>query len=410
MIARAALIACLAAGVSASAAWGGSFLDIADCSPSSGCILGAPKNDHPLCDIAPGTSDCKVTPFGITHPLGYTGSETLLEVKVCVEMEDAKLEPAVLRAISLWESLTPSAGNCEVCVTWEEEEPAHGVHFAYPTVLHELGHCAMGLDHVDRLWDENADGIFENTSFTLSAEAILAAGALDPGTDGVRGSKDDFHLGLGGGGQPAESVSWFRRADNDPFIVDPATDIDSASYSRSLSKLPGPEHRWGASGNRVVGELLGYTDSQAVMYAGIGRNQFYSTLGADDVNMVKMGMTGEDLTANTPDDYTIDLVYIGDCSTAHDIRVYVGDTFGEGVAVCTLKEIDYSFDPGNPLLARHFSIVKALPATPLEIILNEDIPWVFEDPATVIFADGFESGDAGAWSAVFPLDQSNKGP
>jgi hypothetical protein len=410
MIARAALITCLALAVSSTPGRGGSFVGIAVCDVLSGCILGSPKIDHPQCDIDPETSDCKVTPFGITHPLGYTGNETLLQLKICVEPEDAKLEPAVLRAISLWESLTPSSGNCEGCVTWEEEAATYGVRFAYPTVLHELGHCAMGLDHVDRLWDVNADGNFENTSFTLSAEAILTAGALDPGTDGVRGSKDDFHLGLGGGGQPAESVSWFRRADNDPFIVDPATDIDSASYSRSLSKLPGPEHRWGASANRVVGDLLGYTDSQAVMYAGIGRNQFYSTLGADDVNMVKMGMTGADLAANSPDDYTIDLVYIGDCSTAHDIRVYVGETFGGGVAECVLKRINYSFDPGNPLLARHFSVVRAVPATPLEVILDENIPWVFEDPATVIFADGFESGDAGAWSAVFPLDQSNKGP
>ena len=266
----------------------------------------------------------------------------------------------------------------------------------------------MGLDHVDRLWDEDDDGDFEETSFTRSANALHVPGGLEVGADGIRGSGDDFHHSPQGG-QPADSVSWFRKADNDPFLVD-STVIDTDTYSRSISMLPAGD-RWGASGNRRVSDDpvsgLGYMNTQAVMYSRGIRGHYYSGLSADDVNMVKMGMTGADLLAGIPgvdDDYTIDLNYVGECGapTTYDIKVYLGDLEPGTLGGCTLHRLDYSFAVGNPLLARHFSMVQDIAATPFEVILNEDVPWYYDHPATLVFLDDFESGDTSAWNSVFP--------
>jgi hypothetical protein len=285
--------ACAALGLllGISPAKGGSFLDVAECNLNSGCVLGVPATQHPLCD-----PNCEIPPFAITHPFGFTGPQTTLQIRICVDAASSQLEPGIQRAITKWEAMLPTTGNCAGCVLWEETPPPQGNFYADTTILHELGHCAVGLDHVNRLWDADNDGTFESTSFTLSAEAFHPGG-IDDGPDDIRGSNDDFHTGPVGG-QPAESVSWFRRADNDPFIVD-ATVIDESTFSRSVTANLPPGHTWAANGNRLVGESLGYSDSQAVMYSRGVREHYYSSLGADDVNMVKMGMTGVDLMSGT---------------------------------------------------------------------------------------------------------------
>lgn len=411
-----------------SAGWAGSYERIARCFEedttvpfeNAGCVLGRPKTVHPSCNGCmnePGDPECcRVTPFGITHPVGYTGNESVLEVRICIADGSMALEPAVERAIAIWEALAPTTQNCHGCgstgepegTLWEESAPTVGSYFADLTVLHELGHCALALDHVDRLWDEDDDGDFEETSFTRSANALHAPGGLDDGGDEIRGSKDDYHTAPQGG-LPADSVSWFRKSDNDPFVVD-ATVIDSDTYSRSRSMLPAG-HDWGASGNRRVSDDpiagLGYTNTQAVMYSRGIRGHYYSGLSADDVNMVKMGMTGEDLLAGVPgidDDYTIDLIYVGECGapSTHDIKVYLGELDAGVLGGCTLHAVDYSFPPNNPLLARHFSLVQDIASTPFEVILNDEIPWYFDDPTTLVFLDGFESGDTSAWDDVVP--------
>lgn len=101
----------------------------------------------------------------------------------------------------------------------------------------------MALDHVNRVWDAMGDGFWEITSFTLSANAGVQVKppGLDEGRDMIRGSSDDFHHGIGGD-PVADSVSWFRKSDNDPFVID-VTVIDINSYSRSpttcLQGIPG---------------------------------------------------------------------------------------------------------------------------------------------------------------------------
>jgi len=96
-------------------------------------------------------------------------------------------------------------------------------------------------------------------------------------------------------------------ADNNPVIVD-ATVIDEATYSRSVAANLPAGHTWAANGNRRVAESLGVPLTQAVMYGLTVPEHEYSGLSADDVNMVRMGIAGEDLMAGTKDDYTVELV------------------------------------------------------------------------------------------------------
>lgn len=259
-----------------SAARAGSYVNVALCEEASGCLLNTDVC-HELCDPDCDDPDCSfVPPFAIVHPFGYTGAETTLQLRICLEGGDAAFGP-------------------------------------------------------------------------------------------TRGSGDDFHQAFGG--PPAESVSWFRQADNDPFIVD-ATVIDIGTFSRSLSNLPPPD-TWGASGHLKVALPKGYVESQAVMFGLYQRQQFYMNLLADDANMLKMARTGVDLMAGTADDYAVDLLYVGDCSNAHDLKVSVDPVPSGAFGICGNLRIDYSFDPGNPLLARHFSIKTIVPAAPLEIVLND---------------------------------------
>ncbi len=205
---------------------------------------------------------CKGTAFGITHPSGYQGSETNLVIRICLEPADIALEPALLRAIELWEALVPKARNCHDWCVLETATPSTR-HDAASVMLHEVGHCTMGLAHINRFWDTDWNGSFEDTSYTRSAEAANQSNALDAGADGIRGSNDDYHMAVGGGAAP--SVSWFRTNDNDPFIIDTAS-VGTSTFSRNVNNLPAG-HFWGASGNRRVAQSLSYPNSQSVMYS-----------------------------------------------------------------------------------------------------------------------------------------------
>lgn len=375
----------------------GSYSGIAECSRTSGCALGVPKSDPTQ----------EVTPFGITHPLGYTGIETAIQIRICVDSDSPRLEGPTQRAIATWNALAATTENCESCVLWEDPPAPAGKYHAESAILHELGHCAMALDHIDRFWDVEGDGFFENTSFTLSANA-LHPGGLDDGDDDIRGSLDDFHTSPVGG-QPADSVSWFRIADNNPLIVD-GTVIDINTFSRSVTANLPPGHTWAASGNRLVGESLSLPDTQAAMYSLYEPEQRYTGLSADDVNMVRMGMTGEDLVAGTKDDYTIELLFVEDCASGHDVQIRFDDTLPAGtVGVCDRTDIDYSFPPANPLLARHFSVVPLFAGLNPEVLLNESLDWNTGGPDLVLTKDdGGVTVDPGD-TIVYVLSLSNVG-
>ncbi len=219
----------------------------------------------------------------------------------------------------------------------------------------------------------------------MSATVEPVSNAIDIGSDEVTvgmtlfkpilGSRDDKHwtdVNI----DVADSISWFRSVDNNPVIVDGLT-IDSTTYKRSVTSstgLPAGDD-WGASANWVVAESLGVSDTQAVMYSTIARTMEATSLSADDVNMVRMAMTGSDRLAGTADDYTVNLSVVA-CGQPHDIAMkYEPLTFGAGV--CDNQEIDYAFAQ-NPLLAIHYVLKNV--GGPATVTLNSNESWDFGAP------------------------------
>jgi|GEM_PF-2382705 len=348
----------------------GTYFQLLECPPpNTQCILKTPPLP-PSCPDGP----CTVTAFGITHPLGYTGSELLIDINICSDATAADFVPALRRAVSTWNGLDAQTGNCVGCVTHEETAPPITDFNAETTLLHELGHCALGLGHIDRLWDVTGDGLLDATSYAWSVETFR----ILPG-DVNRGNLDDKQE-MALMGSIADSLTWFRQVDNDPAIVD-STVIDIDTYSRSVqSNLP-VGHTWGASGNRKVNEIapILQPNTQSVMYSRISSGTEYLALSADDVNMVRMARTGVNLLAGDTDDYFVVLNYVGDCSNPHDIRVRSADIGPGALGVCDNTDIDYSFPPFNPLLARHFSLIPEAGLVP-EIVMNTRPTWDLGTP------------------------------
>lgn len=368
-------------------AWGGSYLHTAVCSATAGCVVG-----HPL-----SSPSNNVNPQSIVHPVTFVQNGTSFTVSICTNSTPSTGIPQALQyAVDKWNAGIRRTQNCYRCGTWETGTPpgnAGLMPVMATTLLHELGHCALGLDHPELNWDANgnpSDGK-EPTSYTRSwnASQVLIGG------DFIRGSSDDRQDAIGG--QLAESVSWFRRTDNDPVIVDPTT-IDVNTYSRSVSANLPPGDTWAANANLRVAEQRSQSGTQAIMYGGIADGSFYSGLSADDVNMLEMARTGPDVTANTSDDYTLQLNVVP-CASPRQVDVHFLP-LGVGVLGECHARVDYAYSQ-NPALARVFKVVPDPQhnATHVQIILNSNEAWNTSIP---VFGDGFDGGTTAAWSLTVP--------
>lgn len=372
----------------------GVFLDTVDCinvpASSNFCVQGMTRDGQ------------VVTTLGITHPMGFDGVGGALALDVCVlpgmDPDNPNLVEPTKKAIRIWNDLLATTRQCRNCTLLEDPDPPQApdpIHAA-SVILHELGHCGLGLDHPNLRFDPpGAPDQRVNTSFTMSYDGSSVG--ISEGPDGIRGSFDDVQQA--GGGMIPESVHWFRRSDNNPVIVD-GTTIDISTYSRSIPNLP-TGHSWSANANRDVAKSLGFEDTQTVMYSTLFRTQRYEGLSADDVNMVQMGKTGSDRMAGTSDDYTISLQFVDDCTGA-DIAVTFATIPGGSLGGCT-ADVVHSFPPSNPALALHYSVVPNNPKVSfLLVLLNTDLePWDF-GVVDVVFSDGFESGDFSEWDQVIP--------
>lgn len=314
--------------------------------------------------------------FIITHPPGFMGDGGELVVRVCVREDSLSLVGPLQRVLATWNALEPMAGNCPACsVVNDPPPPPEATADAFSTLLHEVGHCAMGLGEIN--WTEPSTGAV--TNYTNSRDTI----AIALGDDRIEGSNDDVVFPLPG----SRIIHWYRRSDNDPVVIDDGTVIDEATFTRALSALP-VGHRWPASANRVVAESLGSPNTHAVMFSVADRDDTYLGLTADEVNMIRFARTGLDKIAGTPDDYVARLVYVADCATA-DFDVFFGvSTVGFGRCTSATASI-----PNPPLQTQHFRVV------PLTLIMGETEDWDF---GSLIFEDGFEEGDLSAWNDTVP--------
>lgn len=331
-------------------------------------------------------------PYAIVHPIGYSGTGGQLIIDICILdtfSEADKLVGPLQAAIRTWNSLTPTAGSCENCILWEETPPAQGAIDAESTLLHELGHCAMGLDHPNM--DRNGPPAFENTSYTKSIGVVSITDS-----NGIPGDFDDIHSIA----TNVDDVSWFRTADNHPVIID-STVIDIATFSRSVAGDIPLGHNYAANANRAVAQALGFPDSQSVMYSRGAALMKSRELVADDVNMVKMAMVGADFTALTADDYTVSLRYHATCNDDTEIRVeFFPIPNGSVVGSCPV-EIVTSFPQG--VLKFHWTVIPQPGAPTLVVSLNNalDPQWTW-DYGDLIYLSDFENGDLSDWSTTVP--------
>ena len=139
---------------------------------------------------------------------------------------------------------------------------------------------------------------------------------------------------------------------------------------------------------------LGYgDDTQAVMYSGIGRAMEYMGLTADDVNMVRYGMTGADRIAGTTDDHTYALAYQNTCAGV-DLVVRVQPLTGSVPGGCKAQTALSFSQPGLKL---HYSMVPHAEETTWIVVMDENRPW---DHGDAIFLGSFEGGHLLEWSSV----------
>jgi len=97
---------------------------------------------------------------------------------------------------------------------------------------------------------------------------------------------------------------------------------------------------------------------------------------------------------------------LADCDTdpsAIRVRFLAFPPNSQSAAECTGTDIDYAFPPPNPFLARHFELVEAVTSFAPQIRLDSNLSWDTGPPFTLVFFDGFESGDLSAWDKVVPV-------
>ena len=171
----------------------------------------------------------------ITHPQGYTGSETSLSVEVCID--PASLVPAgasindleipVKNNIDVWNRLRPGLGN--TLLDTANNIPA-GLPDFESVSLHEIGHC-IGLAHVNAASESGLPLADQN--YTKATDGANNVFDINSGTDGVRGTSDDIR------GDDA-NLHWFRIDTNDPGQLPLPSPIDTQDMVRKCGRGNGP--------------------------------------------------------------------------------------------------------------------------------------------------------------------------
>ncbi len=203
-----------------------------------------------------------------------------------------------------------------------------------------------------------------------------------------------------------QDLAWYRQIDNNPFIIDGLV-IDRNTFTRNKALLPAGS-AYAANANRRVGVSLGYPNTQAAMYSKLARgNGWNGGLTADDVNMVRMAMTGVDRFANSPappDDYTLVIEHVADCAQA-DIEVYADPTLpASNLGGC---DADIAASPTVPPvggLVLHYSVVGSSPQPKPLIAINTNFapdpldPSLTLDYLVPLIVSGFEPDDLREWN------------
>lgn len=301
----------------------------------------------------------------ITHPIGYTGTGTQLNISVCIDptsTETTLLETSVRNVVNSWNNLTASSPNL---ILGGANDIGSGDIDWESTLLHEAGHC-IGLAHPNLGSRTGVSGT--NTNYTLSTDGTDNSFGFGSGTDTIIGSNDDSR------GDDV-NLHWFNKGINNPYIASPP--YDASNYSLLLADLP-VGHNFAANADIAVGGTLGFANTEAVMQQGARLDEDQRRLTIDDISTIRLGMSGIDLVQGTGDDYTINLVY-GGVTAGCDINILHHDI--SGLAFCNVGGSTISGGVGA-----HLRITSA------QIEIDSTRSWFFNTVSNndLIFANGFE--------------------
>ena len=330
-------------------------------------------------------------PEVIVHPQTYTGAGGPLTIGVCL---DSGAQLAIARdveyAVRIWNERIAMEGNCwgPCDLAGHNSAPQPYTSYVISTLLHELGHGALGIDHNN--WIDG--GVHKPFTATFAATNITW------GTDQVEGSKDDVVTV-----QPtAKIVHYFRIDDNNPVVVDSMI-IDGSTYTRSRLSLVTSGSNWPASANSRVGNLLGAPNTVSVMQSTEPSNSIVKYLAADDLNQVTYAEKGIlPLPASPADDYTY-TIQIVPCASAQIEVQY----FEFSPVSATLGQSNPAITPLSGGSGFHYRIgtmgsdprvkvqINSAPAIPQPSPPDIPIQLVY-----ALFLDGFEGG--ANWSATVP--------
>lgn len=300
----------------------------------------------------------------ITHPQNYTGTGGVVNVSVCIDPTSVlttELEIPVQNIVQTWNQLSSSSPNLFFAAN--NNIPSGQIDWESVT-LHEVGHC-IGLAHPNLGSRNGVSG--SNTNYTNSTDGAGNSFNFGSGNDGIIGSDDD---------QRGDNVNlhWFNRNVNNPYVASPP--YDSSNYSVLLSDLPVGDS-FPANADILVGNDLGFQNSEAVMQQGSRTDEDQRRLGVDDVSTIRLGMSGIDVTEGTADDYTLNLTY-GGIAAGCDINIKHHDI--SSFAFCSTGG---AFIGGG--VGTHLRITTA------SIEIDSSPNWFFNTQTNdLIFANGFE--------------------
>jgi hypothetical protein len=390
------VLAGVAASLFAAGAFAGTYYNTANCSVALGCNAGVPDAD--LSQI--------INKDGIVYPPSFVAPPgTSANVRVCVVSAfGTGLDEAAAWAADKWNQLIPKTENCFHCTSNEDGEMFTSKYNLASTVLHELGHCAMALDHTTLIISEAVPPTpvppRHPTSWTVSYDGSRLL--TNSGTDLVRGSKDDTQGPVPG--NSTKNVFWFRIADNDPVKID-ATPIDISTFSYDPTLLAGAAGTWPANANRAVTTsgppgggapaIAGVRETVAIMNDGLNMTQVFFDLTADEVNMVKMSRTGINRAIGGGDDNSIGITLVS-CAGAYDVKVVVGTPIIPGVLAECDARTGYVFPAAPHPPAQDYKLVG-----PYDLVVNAAFASSF-DFRIPVFWNGFEIGSTDNWSSAVP--------
>ena len=240
----------------------------------------------------------------ITHPQGYTGTGGPLNISVAIDPMSANasaMEISVQNIVNTFNGLVATTGN--LVIGGGNNIPSNAFDFE-SIALHELGH-SLGLARPNAASESGLSGSDRN--YTKATDGVDNMFNLNDGADNVIGSSDDIR------GDDI-NLHWFRTSNNNPFTIEGT--VDGTTYSRDTANLP-PGHTFATNADRTVSTLLGVSNTEAVMQQGTNFDEAQRTLTHDDVATLRIGMAGLDETAGTSDDYTLNLTFAGQTTSAN---------------------------------------------------------------------------------------------